>query len=308
MFPQRMRWSSVQEQVWDWIMDGQHERFNEQDVFNPTFTHIGVACNCHPVFEEYCVIEFGQDVKSNVEVTEDYLEGPSIGIQLKESLPLFLPRGHPECKENRTDGMCGKPIEFEQYTPFAKPTSSGTNDFYDIAVSLFVAINQVRQDNSILSGDYVNAIISDEFPGYSLNNFTWSEALANAARQVINFENSCGTFGDQNGRTIPEVLSRYFAYSFENLFYFKFDSPFLLDATSPGSVLEHIIFENGIDHTWLEKEDRMFIGIGCTCSASYLYGLIQQGSCYIVLAESVVGKRVVENIPTYHLVDTTDGF
>jgi len=41
-----------------------------------------------------------------------------------------------------------------------------------------------------------------------------------AARQVLNYQEPCGTFGDQNGRTLNEVLSRFFAYEYEDLHYF----------------------------------------------------------------------------------------
>lgn len=45
-------------------------------LFSDKMTHIGVACNCHPVFEQFCVIEIGQDVSQSLkEETYVYYEG-----------------------------------------------------------------------------------------------------------------------------------------------------------------------------------------------------------------------------------------
>lgn len=38
------------------------------DYFDPEMTEIGVACNCHPSFEQFCVIEIGKKVKPLPEV------------------------------------------------------------------------------------------------------------------------------------------------------------------------------------------------------------------------------------------------
>jgi len=31
-------------------------------VYDTDYTHVGIACSCHDIFEEFCIIEFGQNV------------------------------------------------------------------------------------------------------------------------------------------------------------------------------------------------------------------------------------------------------
>jgi len=59
MVPLRMNWANLEEQVWDFIEDAQFDSRTLVDIFNSQFTQIGVACNCHDIYGEICVVELG---------------------------------------------------------------------------------------------------------------------------------------------------------------------------------------------------------------------------------------------------------
>ena len=63
MIPLRMNWDNIEEQVWDFIEDSQFDSRTLVDIFNAQFTQIGVACNCHDIYGEICVIELGDKVE-----------------------------------------------------------------------------------------------------------------------------------------------------------------------------------------------------------------------------------------------------
>ena len=58
-----MNWANLEEQVWDFIEDGQFDSRTLDDIFNAQFTQIGVACNCHDIYGEICVVELGDRVE-----------------------------------------------------------------------------------------------------------------------------------------------------------------------------------------------------------------------------------------------------
>lgn len=52
------------ELVWDLFMDDvDSSNLNLVDYLSPDFDTIGVACNCHPTFEQFCVIELGKNIR-----------------------------------------------------------------------------------------------------------------------------------------------------------------------------------------------------------------------------------------------------
>ena len=59
--------------------------------------------------------------------------------------------------------------------------------------------------------------------------YEWSDALARAARHIINEEGSCGTMGDSNSHFVPDVLGRYYAYEYDGLTYTKVTGPELVN-------------------------------------------------------------------------------
>ncbi len=63
VYPQRMDWANPREMVWDWLANEYKNQKAIRNVFNHRFTQIGVACNCHPTFGQFCIIELGRNVK-----------------------------------------------------------------------------------------------------------------------------------------------------------------------------------------------------------------------------------------------------
>ena len=64
IYPERFEWQDTAEMIWDLFMDDDHySKGNLAAYLNPQMTHIGVACNCHKSFGQFCVIELGKDVK-----------------------------------------------------------------------------------------------------------------------------------------------------------------------------------------------------------------------------------------------------
>jgi len=80
---------------------------NLASILSNDMTHIGIACNCHPVFEQFCVVEIGQDVEEiENTVTHVYYEGidtdhshPS-DLTLEEEIPEFSLPGAIGCPNN----------------------------------------------------------------------------------------------------------------------------------------------------------------------------------------------------------------
>lgn len=86
------------------------------DYFDPEFDSIGVACNCHPTFEQFCVIELGSNIwkiesRSNISI---YTQIPDLLYfyvqpyvhEHRYEIPQLMMKGDPRCVSNRTDGYC----------------------------------------------------------------------------------------------------------------------------------------------------------------------------------------------------------
>jgi hypothetical protein len=72
--PQRHRWSSVSEQVFDMLVDDEsYNHENRIELLNNQWTQIGIACNCHNDFGEICVIDLGIGVQHLPEVSDVHL-------------------------------------------------------------------------------------------------------------------------------------------------------------------------------------------------------------------------------------------
>lgn len=228
MIPNRMRWSSLEEQVFDFIDDSQHEINKRSNLFNPEFTQIGVACNCHDIYGEICIVELGANVvgKEHLEtITHDVYR---YGVELEHShanendtmpIPEFLPKGSPNCARGRTDTICGE-VENTDYADYVSTLNMGrpssflndtsVHDYYEVAHNLFMSIQALRANTVTFKTthvvqNYTKKVMKNWATSYTP--FKWSESLAMAARQVLNFQEPCGTNGDFNGHQLPEVLS-----------------------------------------------------------------------------------------------------
>ena len=222
---------------------------------HPAFNGLGIACNCHPTFGEFCVFEFGQDVHRLPEVEHEhwYQEGLMDGHSTRDpfnhypELPEFSLPHDPTCRTDRIDGVCGEFDHTEDFPEWYRDTE----DQQDIAQDLFDEINEVRDSPADYSTKY-----DDEFVDYahqelanwdsSYPDFTWNEGLARAARHILN-DQACGqnTGLDANGNTLEEVLERYYAYSHSDLLILNVTSLELAE-TAP-KAMEYLLAQECID-------------------------------------------------------------
>jgi len=101
VYPERMQWANTKELAWDFIFQDGKVIDNVQRILDPEWTHIGVACSCHPVFEQYCIH------------TPMKIPGFDSGPKITHTLdfPTFKLAGDSTCENDRRDGYCG-----EKYT------------------------------------------------------------------------------------------------------------------------------------------------------------------------------------------------
>lgn len=62
-YPERMQWSDEFEAVWDWMVDDQADSLQRAFTLKDNrFNQVGIACNCHKAFGQFCVVELGKNV------------------------------------------------------------------------------------------------------------------------------------------------------------------------------------------------------------------------------------------------------
>lgn len=91
VYPERFRWTKHREAVFDWLLDDSSPSFDRRHaLLNNQFDSIGIACNCHKYFEEFCVIELGKNVKpiKTNYFTFDSLVQP-VGLGLDEPQGIY---------------------------------------------------------------------------------------------------------------------------------------------------------------------------------------------------------------------------
>jgi len=117
--------------------DMDNSNLNLVEYLSPDFDSIGVACNCHPAFEQFCVIELGSNIvphsedRPHIHTIVPDLYSFWIDPFVHEHYPvvpqLFL-RNDPRCENSRTDGFCSERWEYayqEFFDPEAEFSSTG---------------------------------------------------------------------------------------------------------------------------------------------------------------------------------------
>ena len=85
-------------------------------ILSKQMTQIGVACNCHPTFEQFCVIEIGQDVGPIPPQAHQHLHTPGLNEEEIDSWPFvntpppveFNMPGSLGCPVNSQHEICGE--------------------------------------------------------------------------------------------------------------------------------------------------------------------------------------------------------
>ena len=63
VYPESIPWGPINETVFAWMMDDTHKAMrNGRYMLSNRFTDIGIACDYHGVFGQFCVIEVGRNV------------------------------------------------------------------------------------------------------------------------------------------------------------------------------------------------------------------------------------------------------
>ena len=85
-------------------------------------TDIGVACNCHPTFGQFCVFEIGQDVQPYPQADPDE---PIFFIPSEFNLPSF-----DQCPVGKEDFPCEEIDYYDNsYGQFPAKYRVGTTDY-----------------------------------------------------------------------------------------------------------------------------------------------------------------------------------
>lgn len=300
--PDRFNWYNPSEMIYDLVInDAYWQRFNQDRMFDPDTSHIGIACSCHPTYDQICVFEFATNVKPKVNVTKiSPAESWNGMIRDVDDVPKFITHYDGlECPAQREDGACNE-VDYDTYPPDRINPGPYANiherTTQDLAQELYHYINDVRDDPS-----HFETVQMAPWSEYELENWEpsgypqlkWSDALANAARQVANTEGPCDIDGDEYGNSVAEALLRFYAYEVEGLEVVRVTSTEFM--YSPGDAFEFILGHKCIDQQ-IFKSQKEHIGIGCSCENDH------EMMCYFVTADYIRPKTVIERIPTYQKI------
>lgn len=274
----------------------------------------------------------------------------------EEYLPTFRMPNDPTCERNSREGYCGEvktdgtglpePIEFSQvlYAGWRYIDPSDTFTYYDaVDVPMFEALNALRQEPEAYLESYrygipaispyvptaKNAVLLlsyDKRDNGDFEMFRWNEGLARAARHFVNDHGPCNTYGDKNSNFPDEILKKYYAYDFEDLDYhivkhhpFGYSEDGLRSDGAGEKMIEYILSQEWMDHSWLHTRSQLEIGIACSCNLEYdqyrsfdhVYedeNIIHEwrerdAVCAILVAKEVEIKDINERIPGYSFFD-----
>lgn len=155
IYPERMNWVDPREMIWDLVADDDSwQRFLMDIYTNDEYDSIGIACNCHPTFGQFCVLEFGNEVTPLTTRTSQSQESPDFNLHNFDQrmttdgnfdlLEFRLPND-PHCPRDRTDGFCGE-VDNDFTTPQRwqgyRREMMGLRDTQDLAHDIFADINE----------------------------------------------------------------------------------------------------------------------------------------------------------------------
>ena len=123
VIPDWFDWDDFDEVLLDILFDdGQDDDFRKAtNLLSLRFNQIGIACNCHPVFERTCAISLGKNVHRPIELDE--FEDMVIEYTERfEDIPVF-DIDDPFCSKDKTydfienyhkrEGICGEILDHE---------------------------------------------------------------------------------------------------------------------------------------------------------------------------------------------------
>ena len=257
------------------------------------YEEIGIACDCHPEFGQYCVVELGTDVKerSNHTVSLEYSEH-------------HLPNDS-KCPLGRTDITCRPRLQFWHDSPHAIETDYDDDENTGTVEQILIdSINRIRVPGMDYTNvyaqkkrDLIQSNSQNDIGEPLLKEFTYSEALSLAARHVLADSELCGSIGDRNGKTIGQVLRRYYGYDVQDLRVLKLTTSVLNWDVSEDTVATWILQQNCFDIDIITEIQDRFLGVGC---AGHKYDSATSefiNSCYIVTAKHVTERGITGGLP-----------
>ena len=303
-FPQRFKWASVTEMVFDVLLDDYNMQTpNRYALLNGEFNQMGVVCGCHPTFEYYCVIELGRNVHNTTHIPE------------VEQADLSQP------------GQCDKSFESKYCQDYKwhgdrdrvrQDHDAGTTTLETNAWHLFDTINELRRDSPLESQKSYASFFGrparkarSKWPAVDRKSFIWSEALSLAGRHVLNEQGACNTHGSFYGESFKEALDRYYAHDYSDLEVVELTSPNLaglfnhlvggdssIDNTKAGYTgLNWIMTQDWIDKGIFADPRALHLGISCACAQSA--GNLPQYTCIFAFARNINGRNIKERVPKW---------
>jgi len=133
--------------------------------------------------------------------------------------------------------------------------------------------------------------------------YKWNEALSRAARHIVN-DNACGIEGDIYGNDFIDVLAKYYAYAFDEVYFTKITASIILDQepAEPNVInfIDNILGQKSIEKSILRSHGAKYMGVGCSCAPENVNRPNKKiYSCIIATANHVITKDIEERIPRY---------
>jgi len=115
-------------------------------------------------------------------------------------------------------------------------------------------------------------------------------------------DNSCGLEGDAYGNDFLDVLGKYYAYEYSEVFYTKLTASIVLDQepTEPNVInfIDNILAQKSLEKEILRQGGDKLMGVGCSCAIENVNRPNKKiYTCIIATANHVVSKAIEERIP-----------
>ena len=173
-----------------------------------------------------------------------------------------------------------------------------------VGQQIFSEINQLRSNPKNWKDTHsLNPLAKKQIDLYQPMDsvYKWNEALARAARHIVN-DNACGLEGDVYGLDFIDVLARYYAYSFDEVYFTKITASIILDQepSEPNVInfIDNILGQKSIEKSILRSPGVKYMGVGCSCAIENVNRPNKKiYTCIIATANHVVTKDIEERIP-----------
>lgn len=264
VYPERMAWQDPKEMIFEFMTTQLYRSMERDDWtgFENQADSIGMACDCHPTYGYFCVIELAKDITPKYSQVDTGL----FGGEGQHKVPQFNAFYNGHCQTNDPWFYAGRSCQNQAVTEdgaqFVEGFQSEPHNYDDMSIlglaatDVMIIFNDIREfgfsgDESETRTDpfgdpytheqgglhfwlgdtdanemYLSRVAFDEVFDNSdgeFGEFEWSEALANSAKHVINDKGPCGTSASLEGDSYDEVLRKYYSYNYTDLHVAEFN-------------------------------------------------------------------------------------